>query len=271
MLLADDLVGGGSHGSQTFVQPGERRCHLRILIAQTLDQLNGEGPRHRFLIDAPQDGLRRFGLMAADAQQTVGQGVRRLTRGPLVHEPLRRAAQILHQHDSQRDRDRPELADRQRLHALIGLHEPAQHLRLEAAVGMRDERPGHSENARVTLQWPVREFGQPAVKSARQIVADLANLFLRDIEVIDQPLGRRGDSAFFADRRGGGSIRFEQHPAVVPQPVRQPSASATPGRDLLSPREALGVLLEALDAEEFRTNRFVCFLRETGRYTLERA
>ena len=40
------------------------------------------------------------------------------------------------------------------------------------------------------------------------------------------------------------------------------SASAAPGRDVLSLREAFGMLLEALDAEQFRANRFVCFRRE---------
>ena len=60
-----------------------------------------------------------------------------------------RAPQILDQHDAQRDRDRPQLADRQRLHALVGAHEAAQHLGIEAAVGVRDERPGQAEHARI--------------------------------------------------------------------------------------------------------------------------
>ena len=272
MFGADGFVGSGSHRCQTFVQPGERRGHPRILIAQALDQLNCKGRRQRPLAEASQNDLRGFGLTAAGSQQSVGQGVRFLAHRPIANYPRSRAPQIFHQHDSQRDRNRPELADRQRLHALVGLHEPAQHLRLEAAVGVRDERPRDPENTRVTLKWPFRKFGQPTVKAARKIVADLANLFLRDIEVVDQPLGRLGDGAFLADGLDGGAVRFEQYPAVVPQPFCQMAAAAWSGRDVLSFRQTLGILLEALDAEQFCANRFVVGIRlETCRSTLERA
>ena len=84
---------------------------------------------------------------------------------------------------------------------------------------------------------------------------DLANLFLHDVKVVDQPLGRRGDDAFLTDGLGDRAIRFEQHPAVVSQPCRQRPTSPGPRRDALSSREALAVLFEALDAEEFAADR----------------
>ena len=52
MLRADDLVGGRSLRSQALVQPGERRRHLGILIAQALNQLDREGRRQRRLLEA---------------------------------------------------------------------------------------------------------------------------------------------------------------------------------------------------------------------------
>jgi hypothetical protein len=41
---------------------------------------------------------------------------------------------------------------------------------------------------------------------ATKAQADLANLFLGDVEVVDQPLGRRGDGAFLTDGRADGAI-----------------------------------------------------------------
>ena len=46
----------------------------------------------------------------------------------------------------------------QGLHALVGLHEFAEHLRIEAAIGVRDERPGDAEYARIALEWSVGKF-----------------------------------------------------------------------------------------------------------------
>ena len=225
----------------------------------------------RLLIEAPQNRLRGFAAWppAPNSRSANASAAWRAARSFTIRSAARRKFST--------STIRRVIATaqsspiRQRLHALIGLYKAAQHLRLEAAVGMRDERPCHSEYARITLKRPVRKFGQPTIKPARKILADLANLFLRDIKVIDQPFGRRSDCAFLPDGLGGGAICLEQHPAVVPQPFCQPSASAPSGRDPLGLREAFGMLLEAFDAEQFRANRFVRFLRETGRYPFERA
>ena len=55
-----------------------------------------------------------------------------------------------------------------RLHALVGLHEFAEHLRIEAAIGVRDERPGDAEYARIALQRSVGKLGQLTIEAARE-------------------------------------------------------------------------------------------------------
>ena len=55
--------------------------------------------------------------LAVDAQQPVGERVGFLARGAADDDALRDAAQVLHQHDAQRDGHRPQLADGQRLDA----------------------------------------------------------------------------------------------------------------------------------------------------------
>lgn len=138
---------------------------------------------------------------------------------------------------------------------LVRAHEHAERLRVEAAVGVRHERPGQSEHARIPGERPIRQLGQLAIIAAWEILSDFPNLVLDDVEVVDQPLGRRSDRAVLADGGGDGAVRAEQHPPVVAKARRQCSAPGGPGRHALRGGETLGVLLEALDAEELTADR----------------
>ena len=179
MLLADQLVGGRPLGGQARVQPLDGGRHARIVIAQPLDQLHRELPRQGSLLETPQGRAREHALAVAGFQQAVGQGIGLPARDPAADDQLGSPPQVLDEHDPQRDRDGPELADRERLHALIGAHEPAERLRIEAAVRVRDEGPRQPQYARIALEGPFRELGQLAVEAAREIVADLADLVSR--------------------------------------------------------------------------------------------
>ena len=85
---------------------------------------------------------------------------------------------------------------------------------------------------------------------------NLAQLFVDDVIIIDQPLGRRCDGALLADCLGGCTIRFEQHSPVVDYPRQQRTTLARSPRDALRHSEAFAVLLETLAAKEFGPNRF---------------
>ena len=115
--------------------------------------------------------------------------------GAAVHDPLGEPPEVLDEHDPQGDGHRPEFADRQRLDLLVGPHVAAQHLGIEAAIGVGDEGPGHAEHARISRERPVSKLGQLAVIARRQIGADFADLPLDEMVVVDQPFGRRGDRA----------------------------------------------------------------------------
>ena len=159
--------------------------------------------------------------------------------------------------------DRPELADRQRLNTLVGADEPPEHVRVEPAVRMRHERPGQSVDARIALERPLGQLGKLPVEAGRQIVADLTQLFIDDVEVVDQPLRGRSDRAFFPDGLRDRAIRVAQHASVVLDARQQRAPLHRPAQDTLGPRQALGVLLEALGAEELRPDRFLA--RPAGR------
>ncbi len=120
---------------------------------------------------------------------------------------------------------------------------------------MGDDRPGDAEDARIALQMAVDQLGQLAVEAGRQIVLDLADLFLGDVIVVEQPLRRRRHRAMLARRLDDGAISFGDDGGVVVEPGRQRTAALDIGRDALGRGEAGRVLLQAFDAEEFRADR----------------
>ena len=155
--------------------------------------------------------MQRVGLggMTVHTQQSIGNGVCFLAGGTAAHDARSGAAQILHEYDPQRDGDGPELADGQRLNALISAHETAQGFRIKSAVGVGDERPGHSEYTRVPVQRTIRQFGQQPIKARREIFTNFPDLLLDDVIVVEQPFGGGRYCAAFARRCGDIPISGE--------------------------------------------------------------
>jgi len=123
LLAADHLFGGGLLRGQTLVQPRQRRDRARILFPQPLDQLHRERRCQRAA--AAGKVLRRGFGFAAGVEQPIGKPVGLFALCQGVHDQFGQTAQILQQHDAQRNCDRPELADGEDLHPLIGGDEAA--------------------------------------------------------------------------------------------------------------------------------------------------
>ena len=149
--------------------------------------------------------------------------------------------------------------------ALVGAHEPSQDLGIEPAVGVRHERPRQSEDARIAGKVPIGQLRQLAVEPGGEMVADVPQLLVDDVEVVDQPLRGRRDRPFLADLLGEHAVRLEQHPSVVAHARRQGVALTRVGGDVLGGRQALGVLLEAFDAEQLRPDGLLCLRRRRQR------
>ena len=135
---------------------------------------------------------------------------------------------------------------------------------------MRDVGPRDPENARISFQRAIGELGQLPVESARKVVANLANLLFDDMKVIDQPLRGGRDRAFLADCARDAAIRREQYSRVIAHARRHRPSATGVGRDALRNRQRLAMLFQALDAEQFRTDRLVD-MRERGCRLLRRA
>ena len=215
MLAAHELVRRRAQRRQLFVEPRQRGGRARILLAQALDEPHGKGDRQVGGLD-PLEG-QGTGRLSTEPEQLVGEGVGVMAGGAALHDALGQAPEILHEHHPQGDRDRPEFADRQRLHALVGTYEAVERLGLEAAIRVRDEVPGESEHAWVALKRPFGELGQLAVEPGREIFADLAHDVVDDVEVVDEPLRGGSDRALLTNHAGERSIALEQDAAALPQ------------------------------------------------------
>ena len=184
-----------------------------ILVAQSMHQLHGERRRQcrrpALATARSASGSTFWPLTPSRRSATASASCR---ASAARDDALRDAPQVFHQHDAQRDRHRPQLADGQRFDGLIGAHEAPQGLGIEAAVGVRDECPGDAEHARKSGERSVGELGQLAIEARRQVLADLADLFFDHVVVVEHPLGGRRDAATFVHR----AARWNGRPRAVP-------------------------------------------------------
>ena len=229
MLELDQFLGGRALRRQQLLQFAQRWSDRRVLITQTLEELDAAGgrePRTRQLAQCH----RRVVRIVAEAEQAIGELVGDLAIRPAAHDPFGDPSQVLDEQDAQADGDRPQLAGRQRLHLLVGAHHPPQALGIEPAVGVGDVRPRQPEHAWISVEVAAGKLRELPVVVGREVVADLADLLVDDREVVDQPLGRRCDRALLPDRLGQHPIRLDQHATVVrhARPDRRPSIR--PGR-----------------------------------------
>ena len=214
MFLPHELLGRRAQAGQLVAEPCQRRCRVRILLPQALDELHREGHRQGSGLEPPKgETARRF---PAESQQVVRERVRVAARSAAVDDLLGQAPEVLQEHQTEGDRDGPQLADGQHLDALESLDEALESLGVEAAVGVGDEGPGQAEYPWVALEGALGELWQPAVESRRQILPDLSKDVLDDVEVVDEPLRGRGDRAFLSDHRGQLAIASQQHAPAVP-------------------------------------------------------
>src|SRR5439155_19864327 len=117
-------------------------------------------------------------------KEVVGQRVGVLACPAPADDRLGQAPKILDEHHPQRDRHRPQLPDGQGLDALVGEDEPPERFRVEPTIRVRDERPGQPVDARIPGERPVSELGELAVEAVRQVIADLAYLYVYEMDVV---------------------------------------------------------------------------------------
>ena len=119
---------------------------------------------------------------------------------------------------------------------------------------MGDKGPGKAEDAGVAGERPRGELGQLPVEAGRKIRADLANLLLHDMIVVDQPFGRGRHRASVFNGLNEGLIGLAQAAPVVRQPSGQRVTGGRARENRLGQSQTLSVLFQSLDAEELLAN-----------------
>jgi hypothetical protein len=112
----------------------------------------------------------------------------------------------------------PELADAERLDALVGTHEALKRLQLEPAVGVGHIGPGEAIDPGASREVARRDLRQPAVVAPREVVSDLPELLVDDVEVVEEPLLGERDLALRPDCLDDAVIGVEKCAPVVADP-----------------------------------------------------
>ncbi len=257
VLQAYRLLGAGPLRRQELLQPAQGGGDRRVLVTQALEQLDAGRRRERRGRESAEGCRRSLRSVGAEAEQAVGDLVGRLPGRAAAHDLLREAAEVVDKENPQADGDRPQLADRERLHLLVRAHHAPQALRVETAVRVRDIGPGEAQDPRVPCEMTVGQLGELAVVVRGQVVADLAELFVDDGEVVDEPLCGRRDRSFVLDRPGQDAVRLHQDAAVLGDAGPDGMTAPRPVGDRLGGCQRPGVLLEPFHAEELGEDRLL--------------
>ena len=148
-------------------------------------------------------------------------------------------------------------ADGERLDALVGPNKLLQRPQLEPAVGMGNVGPGQPVDARVSHEVALRDLGQQTVVALREMVPDVPDLLVNDMEVIEEPLRGRCDLPPLLHRLGNVPVCGQKDPCVLVDPGEEIFSFGGLFSRALGRGQALGVLLQALHAEDLGADWFV--------------
>ena len=123
MFVIHHLIGGGTLRHQLILQPSQSGGHSRILVTQALYDLHDKGLRKRPISLLAVNQRLWVRHHSTGPQQLVRHVISFAQCHTTAHDALHDTPQVLHQHDTERDSNRPQFADRQRLDLLIGAHE----------------------------------------------------------------------------------------------------------------------------------------------------
>jgi hypothetical protein len=114
-----------------------------------------------------------------------------------------------------------------------------------------EQRHGHGVDAGLTGVLTSRQRWQFAEVAARQVLADIDELGRDQVEIVEEPLGRRRDEGAFADILGELAVSGVERPRVVTKPGKNAPGVALLRVDREMRRERKGSLIEPLRAQRF--------------------
>ena len=166
-------------------------------------------------------------------------------------EHVRACTQMIDERELQCAWPSPQLAHRQRGHGLEGADEPLHARRVEAAGTQANQFEGERVDAGQSREFVGGHLGQPPEECRRQVVVDITRGCRDDVEIVEEPLGRRRHGLLlrvFSQR----DVDLAQGAHVALELAQVGAATAARARRKRQQRgEAASMLLEQLDAEQF--------------------
>jgi hypothetical protein len=154
---------------------GQRQRERRALALQAARELGdiGIGQRRRRARHVGDDRDQLARRLGRDLEHAVGPGAGGVAVDVRDRDPRGDPPQVLDQREPQHDRERPQLAEQQRLRGLVRRDEAAQRTAADLAVAVRDRLQREVVDARqagaVAVHRRQREARQLAAVAARQV------------------------------------------------------------------------------------------------------
>ena len=226
---------------QAMLEPAIGKGEVRILPLQVARQLRQKRAGKRRIgaghVGQHQDQVGR--LLLDDADHALGPIAGQIAVAACRGDSNGDAPQILDQRQPQHQRQRPQLAQLERLDRLIGGDEAIEAGGIDAAIDMGNQLQGDAIGARKAGGRAARQTRQFAAVGRGKQPPDGADLLFDQVEIVEQPFGGRLDAAALIGRRRHEIVGLDQHTLVFVEPrqeliARPPDGQTMRGRDRLS-------------------------------------
>ena len=242
--------------SQLLFDPGQRQGQGGTVALQAAHQLRYERRGHgriraRHVCDHQDQILR---LLARGLGQPVRPGDPQVPIHPAFGDAHRDAAQILNQRQTQHDGNRPQLAQAKGCDGLVSRNETAERVRVHPSVAVGNGLEHEVIHPRQAGRRALGQGGQLPAIAFGQVTPGDADLFLDEVEVIEQPFSGGRDAVARCHCRRQQLAGFDYHALVGGQARQQPVRHASRCQAVRR-RKAHPVLFHLLGTKQLRPQR----------------
>ena len=242
---------------QAVLHPTQHEGHIGSVALKVSGKLLHEGIAEGGL-GSRQLGERlndEVGLLLGDLPHAVRprQGQVAVTAPP--RDAHRHTTEVFDQRQTEHDRHGPEFAEIQRRNPLVGLHEHAEVLRIEATVHVGDQFQRQAVHAGMPVHRPSGQARKTPTVADRKMEPSHPNLLLNEMEVVHQPLSGGRHMPSLGDCEGDQVESLDEDSLIVRQ-ARQEAVGAALAPGLVPAGQRLRVTAELGDVEELGAERF---------------
>ena len=266
------LLDAASGAGELLLQPVQRQRQRGAVPLQAAHQFGYERRGQRRIrtrhVRNRQDQVLR--ILPRDIAQAAGPGHRDITLRATRRDAHRDATQVLDQREAQHYGQGPQLAEREHAHRLVRGHEALEAVAIEPPITVRDGLERDVIHTRQAAGRPLGQARELLTITPRQMASGGTDLFLDEVQVVEQPLRRRSDAVLRRDRGREGRAGREQHSLVVGQ-AREQAIRQSLGTRAVRGCETRAILLHLIRAEQFGAQRRLIAHRAPERGVTPRA